>query len=87
MMNASHRRRVKRLVNEALAELCIRYQDSIPLPTIQMILSTYGLHLEPGIYTGRDGHSLEPVGLDLWLSLGWHKLEVTGMWEIVAYVS
>ena len=86
-MNAAQRRRVKQLINNSLHTMGFQYHDSIPLVAIQELLNTYDLHLEPGIYCGHDGHSLEPVGENLYLSLSWHRMDVTKRWEITAYVS
>ena len=42
---------------------------------------------EPAIYCGRNGQTLENVGQRTFLSLSWHKMDVTGRYEVVAYVS
>jgi hypothetical protein len=87
-MNATQERRNRHQVNSALVTLCQTYHPSIPLTEIDAILSANGFSAtEPAIYCGRDGNSNEQVGERTWLSLTWHKMDVTGRYEIVAYVS
>ena len=79
--------RARRIANEKLASMPI-YHPSIPTSDIDNILEAAGFRpLEPAIYCGRDGRSHEQVGEKSWLSMTWHKMEVTGVYEIVAYVS
>ena len=80
------RNNLKRL-NKGLYELGRTYHDSVPLDTVNELLSTYLFtELEPMILCGRDGSIHENVGYNQWLSLTWHKME-SGRWEVVAYVS
>ena len=75
-------------VNKALYQLGLTYHDGLPIHLIDMILAENGFYTtEPAIYCGRDGHSHEQVSANMWLSLSWHKMEVTGRYEVVAYVS
>lgn len=85
MMNE---RNARRKVNELLHQLGLTYHESIPLHAIDQALTTYGFNCTEGaIYCGRDGNSLEQVGPKTWLSLSWHKMDVSGHYEVVAYVS
>jgi len=78
----------KRKVNEQLAELGRRYHDGLALAEIDAILKAHGFQdMEPGVYCGRDGRSHEQVGPNTWLTLSWHKMEVSGLYEVTAYVS
>jgi hypothetical protein len=64
------------------------YHNAIPNADIDNILSATGFsQLAEGIYCGRDGQVHEQVGPNTWLHLTWHKMEETGRYEIVAYVS
>jgi hypothetical protein len=64
------------------------FHDSIPIYEIDCILTANGFRAtEAAIWCGRDGHSNDQVGDRTWLSVSWHKMEVTGRYEIVAYVS
>lgn len=74
--------------NVALYELGLRYHEAIPSKEIDHILITNGFKtLEFGIYCGRDGRIIEQVGDNVWLTLTWHKMEISGRYEIVAYLS
>lgn len=77
-----------------------RYFQSIPLDQIFEIVEKAGFALDPEekacILTGRTGRStwelfnpLTPGGkaVDHLLVVQWHKMETTGRYEIVAYVS
>jgi hypothetical protein len=79
--------RARNLANKMLSKLAT-YHRYIPLANIDAILTAAGLQAtEPAIYCGREGRSTEKVGQNTWLSLTWYKMEVTGNYEIVAYVS
>lgn len=75
----------KTAINKALGKLCSKYFPSIPLEEIQSIFSPFDLKIEEGIYCGREGESLEPIGRETFMRLTWYKLE-SGNFEIVAYV-
>lgn len=81
--------RNRRLANKEIIELCRSYQDGIPVGAIRDILTMHGFNGEAmdGIYTGYDGKIHEQVGPKTWISMTWHKLENTGKYEIVAYLS
>ena len=87
-MNSNQKAQARRAVNNSLAELGRVYHDSIPNAAVDQILTGNGFNaLAEGIYCGRDGQVREEVGFGLWISLVWHKMEVTGRYEIVAYVN
>jgi hypothetical protein len=77
-------------VNKELHALCYnKYHEFIPVKAIREILIRNGFdatELE-GIYTGRDGHTHDKVGDKTYLSLSWHKMDVSGNYEINVYVS
>jgi len=79
----------KNKANKALDALCRGYHKSIPLTEIKEILSANGFNDEAvdGIYTGREGRSHEQVGPKTWMMMTWHKMEESGTWEVVAYLS
>jgi hypothetical protein len=77
----------RKTTNRRLASLP-NYHPFIPLADIDAILTQAGFNAtEDAIYCGREGRSTEKVGENTWLSLTWYKMEVTGNYEIVAYVS
>lgn len=90
----SLRARVAR-VNRGLAEMGRTYHPSIPLDRIQALLEENGFDgaSVEGVYMGRDGRANDPVlnadgtPTGRYLSISWHRMDVTGNWEIVAYVS
>jgi hypothetical protein len=87
-MTAKIESRQRSRVNADLFTLCGTYHDFLPITQIDAILKQYGFdEMEPGIYCGRDGRVNERVAERSYLSLSWHKLEVTGRYEVVAYVS
>ena len=64
-----------------------KYHDSVPLDTVNQLLTIYGFdELEPMILCGREGRLHEAVGSNRWLSLTWYKME-SNRYEVVAYVS
>ena len=87
-----------RTANDQLHDLVhSRYFRSIPLDEIFGIVEGAGFRLDPEeklcILTGRDGRATwELYGgpgqpLDHMLVLSWHKMEPTGNYEVVPYVS
>jgi hypothetical protein len=87
-MDATSEQKARKRVNQQLAVLGKTYHDGIPLQQVDEILTIHGFKAtEPAIYCGRDGRSSEWVGDHSLLILTWHKMEPTGHYEIVAYVS
>lgn len=81
------RQRLTKQANEALYKLGLTYHESIPLATVDGILSAADLNpLEQMILCGREGRIHEDVGSGLWLSLSWYKM-ASGRYEVVAYIS
>ena len=79
--------RARRIANQKLAAMPV-YHPFIPTADIDNILTSVGLNaMEPAIWCGRDGRSNEQVGPKSYLTITWHKMEVTGVYEIVVYVS
>jgi hypothetical protein len=79
--------KARRIANNLLAALPV-YHPFIPTADIDSILEKAGFRkMEPAIWCGRDGRSNEQVGEKSYLTITWHKMEVTGVYEIVAYVS
>ena len=75
--------------NEALNnEVSLRYHDGLPIARIDRILRDNGFNAtEPAIWCGREGRVHEQVGSRTWLLVQWHKLENSGRYEVIAYVS
>jgi len=64
------------------------YHNALPLADIDAILESEGFQpLEEAIYCGRDGRMRQQVGPKTWLAMSWHKMEETGRYEVVAYLS
>jgi hypothetical protein len=89
----SLRARVAR-VNKGLWQLGQTYHESLPIDTVTSVLEASGFSPpEEGVYSGRDGKTHEelkdsegkPTGK--WLAMSWHRMEETGRYEFVAYVS
>lgn len=87
-----------RTANDQLYDLTHnRYFTSIPLGEIFGIVERAGFHLDPEekecFLTGREGKATwdlygEPgQEVDHMLVLTWHKMDVTGRYEVVTYVS
>ena len=76
----------KRKIGNALHDLCKTYHEGIPTKKLNEILAPFELALEDGIYTGRQGESLEPIGKNLFLKMTWYRME-SGRFEIVAYLT
>jgi hypothetical protein len=88
-MKPNDEKRQRTQVNKELFEVCKGPSDGIPVQAIRDILVNHGFNGEAmdGIYTGRDGKMHEQCGPRTWIVVNWHKLENTGRYEIVAYVS
>jgi hypothetical protein len=83
----AYRTEVRR-VNNDLSELGRAYYESLPLMAVDSILLRYGFNaLSQGIYCGRSGQINEEVGRGVWIALSWYRMEVSGRYEVVAYVS
>lgn len=82
-------RKNRMAANDALWRLTSNvYHNSLPIATIDGILMAAGFNtLEEAIYCGRDGKVHEKVGNNTWFTMTWHKMEETGRYEVVAYVS
>lgn len=79
---------MRKKANVALAELGREYHDGLPIGKIDQILTEHGFQpTEEAIYCGADGRSHEQVGERSWITISWHKMEVSGRYEIVAYLS
>jgi hypothetical protein len=79
--------RARKIANKLLAAMAT-YHRFIPIADIDAILNQAGLKgMEEGIYCGREGRVNEQVGVNTWLCLSWYKMEVSGDYEITAYVS
>lgn len=78
----------RRRANEDFYKLGLRYHDGLPISEIDAILEAHGFSvLEEAIYCGRKGSAHEQVGPFTWFTMSWHKMEVTGRYEVTAYVS
>lgn len=87
-MSKAQETAARRRANWKLSELSARYHEGLALDEINNILVAEGFNeLEPAIYCGRDGRSNEQVGNSTYISLIWHKMEVTGRYEITVYLS
>ena len=80
-------------VNGKLHTLCRNRLPHIPLADINGFLAPHGLRVEEALLMGRDGQAsmtlfagaVEVSNSVLWLS--WLKGDVTGTYEITAYLS
>lgn len=87
-MEAKIERKNRIAANEALAALGREYHEGLALSKIEEVLVKNGFSpLEPAIYCGREGRSTEQVGPRTYLSLSWYKMDVSGKFEITAYLS
>ena len=89
---AENEKRGRHVVNLELAALMKAkgpFFDGIPVAEIREILDRYGFDgaAMEGIYTGRDGRIHEQVGPNSWIVMTWHRMETSGRYEIVVYVS
>lgn len=83
-------KKARNRVNDALADLTKNhYFQSTPAKEIGEILNANGFKgsVMFGIYTGRDGKIHEQCGPNTWIFMTWHKMENSGKYEIVTYVS
>jgi hypothetical protein len=74
--------------NRLLAQWLRDYHHGLPLDLIDAALVEAGFApMEPAIYCGAEGRVHEQVGPKSWIAMSWHRMEVTGRYEVVAYVS
>jgi hypothetical protein len=86
-MSTAEARRNRKRVSRELQQLPI-YHDGLPIREFDAILEKHGFEAtEPAIYCGRQGSANCPVGFNTFLAFTWYKMEQTGRYEIVAYVS
>lgn len=88
-MNASTKARLRRL-NTNLTQLTRNAYFDSPCPNIlARCIEEVGFNTDAldGIYTGADGRIHEDIGEGVFLTLTWHKMEVTGRFEVVAYAN
>ena len=87
-MDAKTERSRRNSVNRELSNLCKGYHDGLLLSQIDEVLEHYGFNAaESAIYCGREGRATAQVGEHTFLLMTWFKMEVTGRYEVVAYVS
>lgn len=87
-MTPTQERIGRRQANNRFHAMGRTYHDGLPIQQINDVLFDHGFELlEPAIYCGRDGMVNEKVGAFSWFTLTWHKMEETGRYEVVAYVS
>ena len=86
---ANDERSRRNAVNKVLADMSKEYHVGLPVREISELLNKHGFDgsAMDGIYTGHDGKIHEKVGERSWISMTWHKMEESGRYEIVAYVS
>ena len=64
------------------------YHPFIPCADIDTILTNHGFNqMEAAIYCGREGTAHEQVGQRTWITMTWYRMEETGRYEIVTYLS
>lgn len=59
------------------------------IDAVRTILARHGFSTEvfDGFYCGRDGRLNGSIGGGRFICFTWHRMEVTGTYEVVAYVS
>jgi hypothetical protein len=74
--------------NKGFYDLSRKYHTGLPVAEVNAILEANGFRaMEEAIYCGRDGRSHEQVSDKRWVSFSWHRMEVTGQYEVTVYVS
>lgn len=87
-MEAKVEKKNRNAANGELHELGREYHNGLALDKIEKILTRHGFEpLEPAVYCGRDGRSSEKVGERTYFAMAWHKMDVSGKFEITAYLS
>ncbi len=78
-----------RHTNEALRGINATYHEGIPVGQIAQAVHAHELDAEEleGIYTGHHGRQTCQIAANAWLTFTWYRMEATGRYEIVAYVS
>lgn len=79
----------RKQVNDKLAILSRKYHPVLPIQEIRDLLENHGFNpaAMDGVYTGREGSMREQCGPRTWISMSWHKMPTSGLWEITAYLS
>ena len=86
-MTTAAEKKARAAANKALAALP-NYHPHLPTGDLDAILTAHGFTaLEDAIYCGREGRVTEQVGPRTYLSMSWYKMENTGRYEVVAYLS
>jgi hypothetical protein len=98
--NVPMRTRLRR-INNYLSKLGVTYHSAIPLDDMFTYLRSQGFEAVQedrtpwvGLLTGRDGDAnieLMDMTIDkpakVWFHVAWHKMDVTGNYEVTAYVN
>jgi hypothetical protein len=85
-MSAAEERKARSRANGELAELGRTYHVGLALDKVDEILVRNGFD-ELDVLVSGERRLHEQVGPHTWLSVAWHRMEVTGRYEIVAYLS
>lgn len=83
-------KKARKKANDALHALTTnKYFSGVPASDIKELLNKFGFNgaAMDGIYTGREGKLHEQVGPKTWISMTWYKMEGSGKYEIVTYLS
>lgn len=82
--------KAKNAVNAAFQKMG-NYFNGLPLDFMFDVLRNNGFTVDEnnllGVYCGREGRVHEHVGGDVYFTMTYYKMEVTGRYEVVAYVS
>jgi hypothetical protein len=79
-----------RKLGKAIAKLTRKtYFDRLPIMELTRLVEDHGFVSDEldGFYCGHDGRVSADIGFGRGLMLTWHKMEVSGRFEVVAYVS
>jgi hypothetical protein len=85
--------KTRKLINDALYEMCKRRQRSIPLADINTLLSQHGMQTEDYILCGTNSNANIDVftadgqEVNTMLALSWLKGDHDQQWEVNAYLS
>ena len=73
----------------AVSKKCFYNTLSEPIDLLRDIAEEFGFDTEcfEGIYCGRDGETTFEVQPRYGIKFTWHKMDVTGRYEIVAYTT
>lgn len=89
-MTTSERSKAKNRVNKKLAIMGKVYHDGLPIQQVIDILHESGFTDTDelnGVWCGRDGSTHAHVGDSVYIQISWHKMEISGRYEFIAYVS